>query len=392
MAVLPPTLPAVCTRSIGLPEAPSASARYSSGIITPSNVSGALPMTTASMSVQVISASSRARRPLRGAARPARRRRAPSCGASARPRRPQHRSAISSPSRTQTRFCCRHGPEVAWPSVRRAWPSWIRRAASPMRVRPVAITGLAASGPPEGFTSTSSPSPSAARSTSSSWLKRRRELGHLDRPVPHAGGLAGQAGGLADGEVAQARVVRLDAVVDASDPGRVLAQLAGAVTGDEHDRGRPVGDRRAVPRAKRRDGVGLGQQVVGGDLAGPLGEGVGRARCAGSAPRSRPGRARPCRWPRGPHGPAGRRARRDRPRGASGSTGRSGGRGPRAGRLGTRCRSRRRGRCRRGPTAGAPRPRTSAHAPSISTWDSEIGGQAPVTSRFPTKANDWPAR
>ena len=50
IAVEPPTEPAVCTRSSGLPAAPSASARYSSGIITPSNRSGALPTTMASMS------------------------------------------------------------------------------------------------------------------------------------------------------------------------------------------------------------------------------------------------------------------------------------------------------------------------------------------------------
>ena len=61
IAVEPPTLPAVCTRMIGLPAAPSASARYSSGIITPSKMSGALPITTASMSSHVISASSSAR-------------------------------------------------------------------------------------------------------------------------------------------------------------------------------------------------------------------------------------------------------------------------------------------------------------------------------------------
>src|SRR5690606_7101384 len=47
---------------IGLPFAPSASARNVSGIITPSNRSGALPTTTASMSFQVSPASSSARR------------------------------------------------------------------------------------------------------------------------------------------------------------------------------------------------------------------------------------------------------------------------------------------------------------------------------------------
>ena len=54
MAVEPPTEPAVWTRSSGLPTAPSASARYSSGIIRPSKKSGALPTTTASMSAQVM--------------------------------------------------------------------------------------------------------------------------------------------------------------------------------------------------------------------------------------------------------------------------------------------------------------------------------------------------
>src|SRR5215469_1616749 len=59
--VAPPTDPAVCTRSSGLPTAPSASARYSSGIITPSNRSGAFPTTTASMSAKVSPASASAR-------------------------------------------------------------------------------------------------------------------------------------------------------------------------------------------------------------------------------------------------------------------------------------------------------------------------------------------
>ena len=52
-AVDPPTEPAVCTRISGLPVAPTASARNSSGIITPSKKSGALPTTTASMSSNV---------------------------------------------------------------------------------------------------------------------------------------------------------------------------------------------------------------------------------------------------------------------------------------------------------------------------------------------------
>ena len=49
----PPTEPAVCTRISGLPVAPTASAMNSSGIMTPSKKSGALPTTTASMSAMV---------------------------------------------------------------------------------------------------------------------------------------------------------------------------------------------------------------------------------------------------------------------------------------------------------------------------------------------------
>ena len=53
IAVDPPTEPAVCTRISGLPVAPTASAMNSSGIMTPSKKSGALPTTTASMSSNV---------------------------------------------------------------------------------------------------------------------------------------------------------------------------------------------------------------------------------------------------------------------------------------------------------------------------------------------------
>ena len=61
IAVEPPTEPAVCTRNSGLPTAPSASARYGSGIMMPSKKSGALPTTMASMSSIVRWASARAR-------------------------------------------------------------------------------------------------------------------------------------------------------------------------------------------------------------------------------------------------------------------------------------------------------------------------------------------
>ena len=57
MKVEPPTLPAVCTRSIGLPTPPRASARNSSGWMIPSKASGAFPITSASMSDHSHSAS-----------------------------------------------------------------------------------------------------------------------------------------------------------------------------------------------------------------------------------------------------------------------------------------------------------------------------------------------
>ena len=60
IAVDPPTEPAVCTRRSGLPTAPRASAIINSGIMTPSNRSGALPTITASMSSQPTPASAMA--------------------------------------------------------------------------------------------------------------------------------------------------------------------------------------------------------------------------------------------------------------------------------------------------------------------------------------------
>ena len=117
MPVAPPTEPAVCTRSSGLPTAPSASARYSSGIITPSNRSGAFPTTTASMSAKVSPASASARSTAS--------RHSPAIDTSVRldlclvcptPRTAAftcHRASM-----TQTRFCCSAGPLVACPSAR----------------------------------------------------------------------------------------------------------------------------------------------------------------------------------------------------------------------------------------------------------------------------------
>ena len=136
MPVVPPTEPAVCTRNIGLPVAPSASVRYSSGFITPSNRSGALPSTTASMS-----ATSSRRRRARGARPRGRARRSDTSSrrllvvglADPDDRARLVRSLASRPSRMQTRFCCRHGPDVECASVRCLPPSKMWSAASAMR-------------------------------------------------------------------------------------------------------------------------------------------------------------------------------------------------------------------------------------------------------------------
>ena len=67
------------------------------------------------------------------------------------------RSAITLPSRTQTRFCCRHGPEVACATraVARCRPMIrLRRLADADRARPPS-SGWRASAPPDGLTRTS---------------------------------------------------------------------------------------------------------------------------------------------------------------------------------------------------------------------------------------------
>src|ERR1019366_5318427 len=68
-----------------------------------------------------------------------------------------------SAARAQTRFCWRHGPEVACAMALRALPSMMREAASTIRSSPATISALAARAPPEGFTATESARPSASR-------------------------------------------------------------------------------------------------------------------------------------------------------------------------------------------------------------------------------------
>ena len=139
------------------------------------------------------------------------------------------------------------GPPVACASTRSRPCSVTWRAASMMRTRPVTITGLAASAPPDGLTSTSSPRPSASRRIDLLRRERRRQLGDLHRARRRARRL--RAASVVDGDTVRSRMpglVDVDAVVDAGDPRRPLDQRRRLVAGGEHDRGRAVGDRREV--------------------------------------------------------------------------------------------------------------------------------------------------
>ncbi len=164
IAVEPPTDPAVCTRINGLFVAPVASAMNSSGIMTPSKKSGALPTTTASMSSNV--------EPESASARSMASRTRPFIDTSCRLATyfvcPVPSTAASCPatilfpSRTATRFCCSAGPLVACARTRCAEPSKMCCAAKPMRSSPAENIGLAARAPPDGLTFVDEPSPIAS--------------------------------------------------------------------------------------------------------------------------------------------------------------------------------------------------------------------------------------
>ena len=89
-------------------------------------------------------------------------------------------------------------------------------ATSPMRMRPAVIIGLAASAPPDGLISTSSPRPSAERRISSWWVNGACSSATCTGPSPTPAFSAASAGRRRVGEVAHAEGHRLDAVVDAA--------------------------------------------------------------------------------------------------------------------------------------------------------------------------------
>ena len=184
IAVDPPTEPAVCTRNSGLPAAPRASARYSSGIITPSKKSGALPMTTASMS------------------RPGHLGVGEGAGGGLA-HEPGHRDVAprglvlgladpddGDPVLAHQRLPFQDDDEVLLQARARRWrgrrprvasPSMIRWATSPMRVRPATITGLAASAPPDGLTLPWSPQPERVAQDQLLGAERGVQLGDVER-------------------------------------------------------------------------------------------------------------------------------------------------------------------------------------------------------------------
>ena len=86
------------------------------------------------------------------------------------------------------------------------------------------------------------------------------ELGHVDRAVADARIGRGHLGGHRGREIAQARVVRLHAMIDVADVDRIVGELARPIAaGDDHRR-RAIGDGRQIVQAQRRGVVRPGQQ------------------------------------------------------------------------------------------------------------------------------------
>src|SRR3954454_8179152 len=265
MAVEPPTEPAVCTRSSGLPAAPSASARYSSGIMTPSKRSGALPTTTASMSSKVRPASSRARSTAS--------RRRPAIETSSRLARwwvwptPMTAAGILAISAVSLL-----GVEDAHEVLLQHRPGRRVRERLVGPAGPDAGGGLADPVYPRGEHRVGGERP--ARRVD------RHVAGEAERPAPDellveercgqlrqvdavdTGSRAGRGGAGRDRQVARVERDRLDPVLEAGDPGGPRTDLGRLVPGGDDDRRCTVGDRGAVPAAQRVGVHRLGQDVV----------------------------------------------------------------------------------------------------------------------------------
>lgn len=181
-----------------------------------------------------------------------------------------------SPSIRQTRFCCRQGPEVAWATARRALPSRMRFAASPRRRRPATIIGWAARAPPEGLVCDVGSEIEGIAEDDLLVAEGGVELGDIDAGAEDTGLAGGQGGGGRAAEIADAQGLRLDAVIDAADPGRAGDGLAAprGITGGEDDGGGAVGDGRAIVLAQGGDQIGRGEEGLHVEVSAELGKGV----------------------------------------------------------------------------------------------------------------------
>ena len=144
-----------------------------------------------------------------------------------------------SPSSTQTRFCCRHGPEVAWANGSRlACPDAMRLAPRRCGSAPPPSSVFAHSGPPDGLIAHESPRP-ARRAGSSSWCVKGACSSATSTPPARRPPSRRRAGSTpTDARSRSSGLVRLDAVVDAADPGGPLAAgPARQVVGGQDDRG-----------------------------------------------------------------------------------------------------------------------------------------------------------
>ena len=148
----------------------------------------------------------------------------------------------ASPSRTATRFCCRHGPLVACATTRRTRRSATAPAAAARRSSPPTIIG------PAAVSTGCRCSPNASRK-SSSWCGYST-CSQAASTSSAPGVLGSGRGRRRSGQVTTAECWRLDPVVDPADPGRRIGQLAGPVADREDHRGRTVGD---VSRRDLRD-------------------------------------------------------------------------------------------------------------------------------------------
>ncbi len=179
-----------------------------------------------------------------------------------------------------------------------------------------------------------------------------------------------------------------------ADPDRrsCSARVALSPRGEDH-RGRAVGDRRQVVAAQRlRARTARRAAASTSDVARHLRVRVRLGVARGCGRRPRRSRARsPCRRRSAP-GPAARRSTPGRGRAARGSTGRAATGTASYGFDGDDLPEPNTSAVSMSPCCRRTHASYSAQAPSISTCDSEIGGQAPAASRFCTNTNGPPLR